>query len=90
MRLKTAMTPRLWRALRTLVFGAACQDGKPRVGKAKHFEGAQSVFGDWQAVFANPGFGLDDLADTGKEPRIEGCDYLDVFVGQTVRAWLGR
>ena len=65
------------------------QDGKPRIGEAKHFEGPQSVFGEGQAVFANPGFGLDDLADTGKEPRVEGCGYLDVFVGQTFAHGLG-
>ena len=52
-------------------FGAAGQYGKPGVGEAHHLEGAQPVFGERQAVFADPGFGLDDLADTGKEPRVE-------------------
>ena len=67
-----------------LILVAARQFRQTRVAKAQHFQLTQAGLGDGQAVLAHAFFGLDDLADTVKEPRIKrGCG-LDFVVGQTV------
>jgi len=61
-----------------LILFAARQRGKPGIGKAHNLEPTQAVLCHRQPVAAHAFFGLDNLADAGKEPWIKrrGREYL--------------
>ena len=63
-----------------IALGAAGQLGQARIGKAHHFQFAQPVFCDWQAVFAHLVFGGNDFADAGQEPGVKHGDGLNFII----------
>ena len=75
MRLKTAVTPRLLAGAADLRLVAAGELGQAGVGEAHHLELAQAVGGRaGRPSLADCGLGVDDLADAGEEPGVEGGD----------------
>ena len=84
MRLKTAVTPRSRRARRT------CASSRP-VSLARRASVKPIILSrrrpsavSGQAVLADLRLGVDDLADAGEEPGVEGGGGVDVVVGQAV------
>ncbi|AEM40103.1 hypothetical protein KVU_0264 [Ketogulonicigenium vulgare WSH-001] len=72
-----------------VIFGAAGQLCQTRVREAEHFQFAQASFGHGQAIVFYAGFGVDDLADTVKEPRVEFGDSVDLVIRQAFAHGLG-
>jgi hypothetical protein len=67
-----------------LVLVAAGKPGEAGVGEAHHLEAAEAGFAHRQAVPAEVGLDLHDLADAGEEPAVEGGGGGDLVVGQPV------
>ena len=72
-----------------LRFVTAGQFGKAGIGKAHHLQLANAVRGDGQARFCDFRFNVHNLADPGKEPRIERGDGVDLVICQAVAHGLG-
>ena len=62
--------------------GKPCQSGQARIGETQHLEGAHPVCIAGQTGGFDLLLGLDDLADAGQEPRVEGRGSLDFIVSQ--------
>ena len=67
-----------------IVFALASQNAEACVCEAEHLEFAQAFFVTGQAVCADNLFGIDDLADAIKEPRVKHCDAVNFFIGEAV------
>ena len=65
-------------------FAKPGQSRQSSVGKAHHFQCAQTVCVLRQTTVAHVSFRLNDLADAGQKPRVKHRNTMDVFVAQPV------
>ena len=70
--------------MRTSFLFEAGQIGEARICEAHHFEVAQARFVAGQAICAHALFGIDDFADTRKEPWVKHRDAVDFIVRKPV------
>ena len=89
MRLKTARTPRRWRSARTLVSVRAVRLARRASEKPSIFRRRSACGVAGQAVGAQAGLLVDDLADAGEEPGVVAGDGVDGVVGEAVAHGLG-
>ena len=58
--------------------------GETGVCEAHHFEVAQASLIAWKPIGLNPLFRVNNLANTGQEPRVKHCDAMNFIICQAV------